>query len=47
MRITSKGGTDVVYRIGMYPTISEYGYTDQPGRWDHWPAAFVFSGGCG
>ena len=45
MRITSKHGTDVVYKIGMYPTISEYGYTDQPGRWDHWPAAFVFTGG--
>ncbi len=45
MRITSKHGTDVVYKIGMYPTMSEYGYTDTPGRWDHWPAAFVFTGG--
>jgi len=45
MRITSRAGTDVIYKIGMYPTVSEYGYTDQPGRWDHWPAAFVFSGG--
>ncbi|WP_395015072.1 leucyl aminopeptidase [Dongia sp.] len=45
MRITSKHGTDVTYKIGMYPTVAEYGYTDQPGRWDHWPAAFVFTGG--
>ncbi|MBS0252500.1 MAG: leucyl aminopeptidase [Proteobacteria bacterium] len=45
IRITSKHGTDVVYKIGMYPTMSEYGYTDTPGRWDHWPAAFVFTGG--
>jgi 2,5-dihydroxypyridine 5,6-dioxygenase len=45
MRITSKNGTDVSYKIGMYPTISEYGYTDQPGRWDHWPSGFVFTGG--
>lgn len=45
MRITSKHGTDVVYKLGVYPTMSEYGYTDEPGRWDHWPAAFVFSGG--
>ncbi|MDV3130158.1 leucyl aminopeptidase [Mycobacterium sp. 21AC1] len=45
MRITSPAGTDVVYQLGVYPTISEYGYTDTPGRWDHWPAAFVFSGG--
>lgn len=45
LRITSKHGTDVTYKIGMYPTIDEYGYTDTPGRWDHWPAAFVFTGG--
>ncbi|MDS1269640.1 leucyl aminopeptidase [Lipingzhangella sp. LS1_29] len=45
MRITSPGGTDVVYQLGVYPTMSEYGYTDIPGRWDHWPAAFVFTGG--
>lgn len=45
MRITSPHGTDVTYRLGMYPTMSEYGYTDTPGRWDHWPAAFVFTGG--
>jgi len=44
MRITSPGGTDVTYRLGVYPTLSEYGYTDTPGRWDHWPAAFVFTG---
>ena len=45
MRITSPHGTDVTYQLGVYPTMSEYGYTDQPGRWDHWPAAFVFTGG--
>ncbi|WP_306051043.1 leucyl aminopeptidase [Oceaniradius stylonematis] len=44
MRITSPHGTDVVYRLGVYPTMSEYGCTDEPGRWDHWPAAFVFTG---
>jgi 2,5-dihydroxypyridine 5,6-dioxygenase len=45
MRITSPHGTDVTYRIGVYPTISEYGCTDKPGRWDHWPAGIVFTGG--
>ena len=44
MRITSPHGTDVTYRLGVYPTMSEYGCTDEPGRWDHWPAAFVFTG---
>ncbi|MCW2696630.1 MAG: hypothetical protein JWR62_1715 [Modestobacter sp.] len=45
MRITSPAGTDVTYRLGVYPTVGEYGFTDTPGRWDHWPAAFVFTGG--
>ncbi|MFB6451348.1 leucyl aminopeptidase [Bradyrhizobium tunisiense] len=45
MRITSKLGTDVTYKIGVYPVVEEYAYTDTPGRWDHWPAAFVFTGG--
>lgn len=44
MRITGPHGTDVTYRLGVYPTVTEYGYTDRAGRWDHWPAAFVFTG---
>ncbi|NVP56866.1 leucyl aminopeptidase [Mycoplana rhizolycopersici] len=44
LRITSKAGTDVLYKMGVYPTVGEYGCTDEAGRWDHWPAAFVFSG---
>ncbi len=43
MRITSPGGTDVRYEFGQYPAISEYGYTDEPGRWDHFPSGFAFS----
>jgi 2,5-dihydroxypyridine 5,6-dioxygenase len=45
MRITSPHGTDVTYQLGKYPVVSEYGYTDEPGRWDHWPSAFMFTGG--
>jgi 2,5-dihydroxypyridine 5,6-dioxygenase len=44
LRFTNDAGTDVTYRLGAYPTIPEYGYADEPGRWDHWPAAFVFTG---
>jgi 2,5-dihydroxypyridine 5,6-dioxygenase len=45
LRITNHAGTDVVYQLGSYPVITEYGYTDIPGRWDHWPAGFLFTGG--
>jgi 2,5-dihydroxypyridine 5,6-dioxygenase len=45
LRFTNKFGTDVRYRLGSYPVITEYGYTDTPGRWDHWPSGFLFSGG--
>jgi 2,5-dihydroxypyridine 5,6-dioxygenase len=45
LRFTNKLGTDVRYRLGTYPVITEYGYTDEPGRWDHWPSGFLFTGG--
>jgi len=43
MRITSRAGTDLVCRLGDFPAISEYGFVDQPGRWDHWPSGFVLT----
>ncbi len=45
MQITSPHGTDVTYQLNTYPTIAEYACTDTPGRWDHWPSGFVFTGG--
>lgn len=45
MRITSRAGTDVTYKLNTYPAITEYACTDEPGRWDHWPSGFVFTGG--
>lgn len=45
MHITSDAGTDIEYRLGQYPVISEYGYTDEPGRWDHFPSGFAFTQG--
>ncbi len=47
LRFTSKAGTDVVYELaelkGPPPecVLTEYGYTDTPGRWDHWPSGFI------
>jgi 2,5-dihydroxypyridine 5,6-dioxygenase len=43
MHVTSEAGTDVRFKLGQYPTISEYGFVDEPGRWDHWPSGFVLT----
>jgi 2,5-dihydroxypyridine 5,6-dioxygenase len=44
LRITSAAGTDLTMKVGDYPVVDQYGYTDQPGRWDNWPSgAFVYT----
>ncbi|AZY50072.1 hypothetical protein [Bordetella avium] len=43
MRVTSAAGTDLHCRLGEFPAISEYGFVDEPGRWDHWPSGFVLT----
>jgi 2,5-dihydroxypyridine 5,6-dioxygenase len=41
LRFTNRAGTEVTYKIGTYPVLTEYGFTDTPGRWDHWPGGFL------
>lgn len=41
LRFTNEAGTDVTYDLGKYGVLTEYGYTDTPGRWDHWPGGFL------
>lgn len=43
MHVTSPAGTDVTFRIGDFPTICEYAFCEEPGRWDHWPSGFLFT----
>ncbi|KWT97469.1 Leucyl aminopeptidase (aminopeptidase T) [Variovorax sp. WDL1] len=43
MHVTSKAGTSATFELGEYPTFSEYGFVDEPGRWDNWPSGFVFT----
>lgn len=43
MHITSAAGSDFRMDLGQYPTVTEYGFADEPGRWDHWPSGFLFS----
>jgi 2,5-dihydroxypyridine 5,6-dioxygenase len=45
LRVTSPHGTDIRYAIGQYPVMTEYGYTDEPGRWDHFPSGFLLTQG--
>ena len=44
LRIEHDNGTKLTYRLGRYPVITEYGYTDEPGRWDHWPSGLHLHG---
>ncbi|WP_353194157.1 2,5-dihydroxypyridine 5,6-dioxygenase [Pusillimonas noertemannii] len=43
MHVTSQAGTDLQLPLGQYPVICEYGFVDEPGRWDHWPSGFQFT----
>lgn len=42
---TSDAGTDIVYKLGQYPVISEYGFTAEAGKWSHFPSGFSFTQG--
>ncbi len=41
VRVTSEAGTDLSYQCGEYPVMSQYGFADLPGRFDHWGAGHV------
>jgi len=46
LRFTNAAGTDVTYRLGVYPVQTQYGFADTPGRWDHWPSGgMLITGG--
>ena len=38
MRIESEAGTDLTLSYEGRPAGIQYGYSDTPGRWDHWPS---------
>lgn len=43
LRVTSPAGTDLTADISgaSLPITQQWGYVDEPGRWDHWPSGFV------
>lgn len=45
LHVTNDAGTDVIYQLGEYSVLAQYGFTDQPGRWDNFPSALVAAAG--
>jgi 2,5-dihydroxypyridine 5,6-dioxygenase len=43
IRLESDNGTDAWFDKTDQPVIEQWGYTDTPGRWDHWPGAFQYT----
>lgn len=43
LRVASAAGTDLTADISGsdLPITHQWGYVDEPGRWDHWPSGFV------
>jgi 2,5-dihydroxypyridine 5,6-dioxygenase len=41
VRVTSEAGTDISWTIGDFPVMSQYGFADLPGRFDHWGAGHI------
>lgn len=43
IRLESDNGTNVTFDMTNRPVIGQWGFTDEPGRWDHWPGAFQYT----
>ncbi|MCW5770668.1 MAG: hypothetical protein KIT16_03465 [Rhodospirillaceae bacterium] len=41
IRLTSERGTDLTWTRGEFPVKSQYGYAEEPGRFDHWGAGHI------
>lgn len=41
VRVTSEAGTDFSYQVGEYPVMSQYGYAEEPGRYDRWGGGLI------
>jgi len=41
VRVYSDAGTDLVYSCGEYPVMTQWGYADERGHFDHWGAGHI------
>jgi 2,5-dihydroxypyridine 5,6-dioxygenase len=39
VRVRSEAGTDLTYECGEYPVMTQWGFADERGHFDHWAAA--------
>lgn len=40
-RVISDAGTDLTWDCGEYPVMTQYGFADEPGRFDHWGGGHI------
>src|SRR5829696_9211982 len=38
VRVTSEAGTNLTWNCGEYPVMTQWGFADEPGHFDHWGA---------
>ena len=41
VRVLSDAGTDLTYTCGEYPVMTQWGYADEPGHFDHWGGGHI------
>ncbi|MEQ8702218.1 MAG: hypothetical protein RLT05_37350 [Bauldia litoralis] len=41
VRVLSDAGTDLTWECGEYPVMSQWGYADEPGHFDHWGGGHI------
>ncbi|MGE3986556.1 hypothetical protein [Pseudorhodoplanes sp.] len=41
VRVISDAGTDLTYSCGEYPVMTQWGYADEPGHFDHWGGGHI------
>lgn len=41
VRVVSEAGTDLTYDKGEYPVMTQWGYADEKGHFDHWGAGHI------
>ena len=41
VRVISEHGTDLTWKCGEYPVMTQWGYADEPGHFDHWGGGHI------